>query len=264
MRVLRLFRPWRSSRSTSSLSTAAPAWWQRGWPRQRIGSVAEVQLLAPLAEVLMPHLEIAEAFRSFPSPKGWGGNYLEPDLAAYGVLKDENAGLFVEYDGYWRHGEREGLKMDQQKNEALLLFAPKGSCVVRISHTIGMPLQDNVLWIKVKKMRSGDNRLVPKIWCDILKQTVMGLKHSLRPEVVQRLKWHADGGVKVPSTFSLDFINAAVSAENGNTINEISSFLETEGFGKKDMDLMLEKCLAPGMSIEKNSSQNCGGSQLWD
>ena len=151
MRVLRLFRPWRSSRSTSSLSTAAPAWWQRGWPRQRIGSVAEVQLLAPLAEVLMPHLEIAEAFRSFPSPKGWGGNYLEPDLAAYGVLKDENAGLFVEYDGYWRHGEREGLKMDQQKNEALLLFAPKGSCVVRISHTIGMPLQDNVLWIKVKK-----------------------------------------------------------------------------------------------------------------
>eukprot|EP00435_Cladocopium_sp_Y103_P044273 s1570_g12.t1 len=252
MQALRLFRPWPCSRrSASSVSTAAPAWWQRGWPRQRIGSVAEVELLAPLAELLMPHVPIAELFRSFPSPKGWGGNYLEPDLAAYGVFKDENAGLFMEYDGYWRHGEREGMKVDQQKNEALLLYAPKGSYVVRISHSIGKPLKDSVLWVKVKKWRSGDNRLVPKILCDILKQTVMGLKHSLRPEVVQRLQWHADGGLVVPSTFSLDFINAAVSAENGNTINEISSFLETEGFGKKDMDLMLEKCLAPGISIEK-------------
>eukprot|EP00435_Cladocopium_sp_Y103_P043628 s1111_g12.t1 len=83
-------------------------------------TVAEVELLAPLAELLMPQTPIAELFRSFPSQKGWGGNYLEPDLAAYGVLKDENARLFVEYDDYWRHQEKEGVKRDQEKNAALL------------------------------------------------------------------------------------------------------------------------------------------------
>ena len=59
-----------------------------------MGSVAE------LAVLLMPKQPISELFRRFPSPEGWGGNYLEPDLAAYGVLKAEDAALFVEYDGY--------------------------------------------------------------------------------------------------------------------------------------------------------------------
>ena len=40
-----------------------------------------------------------ELFRRFPAPDTWGGNYLEPDLALYGVLKDPEAALFVEYDG---------------------------------------------------------------------------------------------------------------------------------------------------------------------
>ena len=37
-----------------------PSWWQRGWPRPRPGSVAEAELLAPLAELLMPKTPIKE------------------------------------------------------------------------------------------------------------------------------------------------------------------------------------------------------------
>lgn len=65
---------------------------------------------------------------------------MEPDLAAYGVLKDRTAALFVEYDGYWRHGEKEGIAMDHKKNAALLTYAPAGSFVVRLSHTVSKTL----------------------------------------------------------------------------------------------------------------------------
>ena len=211
--------------------------------------MAEAELLAPLAEVLMPHMPIAELFRSFPSPKGWGGHYLEPDLAAYGVLMDVNAGLFVEYDGYWRHGEREGLEMDQKKNEALLMYAPKGSYVIRISHTISRPLQDNVLWVKADTWRSGCPKGVSKIHQDILKQALNGL--SLPPEMVERLKVQANDAIVLPSTTSLRFINAAVAARKGDTMDDISWFLEREEFGKEDINLMLRKGHLRGMSIER-------------
>ena len=250
MRALRLFRPWPfSARSAGTLCGSAPSWWQRGWPRQRVGSMAEAELLAPLAELLMPHLPIAELFRSFPSPKGWSGNYLEPDLAAYGVLKDKNAGLFVEYDGYWRHGEREGLERDQKKNEALLMYAPKGSYVIRISHTTSRPLQDNVLWVKAATWRSGCPKQSSKIYQHILKQALNGL--SLQPEMVERLKVQANDAIVLPSTTSLRFINAAVAARKGDTMDDISWFLEREGFDKEDIKLMLRKGRLRGMSIER-------------
>ena len=257
MRALRLFRPWPfSGRSAGTFCGSAPSWWQRGWPRQRVGSMAEAELLAPLAELLMPHLPIAELFRSFPSPKGWAGNYLEPDLAAYGVLKDANAGLFVEYDGYWRHGKREGLEMDQKKNEALLMYPPKGSCVIRISHTISRPLQDNVLWVKADTWRSGCPKGVAKIHQDILKQALNGL--CLQPEMVERLKVHANDAIVLPSATSLRFINAAVAVRKGDTTDDISWFLEREGFGKEDINLMLRKGRLRGMSIERKLEPSLG------
>ena len=174
---------------------------------------------------------------------------MEPDLAAYGVLMDENAGLFVEYDGYWRHGEREGLEMDQKKNDALLMYAPKGSYVIRISHTISRPLQDNVLWVKADTWRSGCPKGVSKIHQDILKQALNGL--CLQPEMVERLKVQANDAIILPSTTSLRFINAAVAARKGDTLDDISWFLEREGFGKEDINLMLRKGRLRGMSIER-------------
>ena len=252
MRTLHLFRtPWLSRRSAGSLC-GAPPWWQRGWPRHRIGSVAEAELLAPLAELLMPQVPIAELFRSFPSPKGWGGHYLEPDLAAYGVLKDANAALFVEYDGYWRHGEKEGMERDRIKNAALLKYAPEGSYVVRISHTISLPLQDkNVLWVSAQTWRSGSPGLVSRVHADIIEQTVTGLKHKLCPQVVQRLQLQTQSCKQVPSTNVVDFLQGARTGKAGNTMDEISQFLVSAGFSAIELDMMLEKVLVPGMSIEQ-------------
>lgn len=93
--------------------SSVPDWWQRGWPRDRVGSMAEAELLSQLAVVLKPRTPIKELFRSFPAPKGWGGNYLEPDLAAYGVLK--NAALFVEYEGTEGMEKRLGLRKTTRK-----------------------------------------------------------------------------------------------------------------------------------------------------
>ena len=212
--------------------------------------MAEVELLAPLAELLMPQMPIAELFRSFPSPKGWGGNYLEPDLTAYGVLKNENAALFVEYDGYWRHAEKEGLKMDKKKNAALLQYAPKGSFVVRISHTISKPLKGNVLWVKAETWRAGGQQLVSKVRIEILKQTMIGLNDSLHPEVVERFHRQAEEGIMLPSPLSTGFISTAAAANRGDSMDAILSFLRTEGFSNDDIDIM-QKALVPGMSIDK-------------
>ena len=81
-----------------------------------MNSVAEAELLMQLAALTVPEkTPIAEMFRNFPAPEGWSGNYLEPDLSIYGVLKDEDAALFVEYDGYWRHEGKEGMARDRKK-----------------------------------------------------------------------------------------------------------------------------------------------------
>ena len=200
----------------------------------------------------MPQVPIAELFRSFPSPKGWGGHYLEPDLAAYGVLKDANAALFVEYDGYWRHGEKEGMERDRIKNAALLKYAPEGSYVVRISHTISLPLQDkNVLWVSAQTWRSGSPGLVSRVHADIIEQTVTGLKHKLCPQVVQRLQLQTQSCKQVPSTNVVDFLQGARTGKAGNTMDEISQFLVSAGFSAIELDMMLEKVLVPGMSIEQ-------------
>ena len=245
MRPLRLIRtPWPSRRSAGS-RCGAPAWWQRGWPRQRIGSVAEAELLAPLAELLMPQVPIAELFRSFPSPKGWGGNYLEPDLAAYGVLKDANAALFVEYDGYWRHGEKEGMERDRMKNAALLKYAPRGSYVVRISHTISSPLQDNVLWVCAQTWRSASPGHVSRVHGDIIEQTVIGLKQSLHPEVMERLQLQTQNCKKAPSSKAIDFIQEARAAKAGNSTDQISQFLRSGELNIRDREMMLGSPAVP-------------------
>ena len=58
-----------SSRST----TVCPIWCQQGWSRQRAGSVAEAELLAPLGEVLMPNTPIFGTFPELPitTTMGW-------------------------------------------------------------------------------------------------------------------------------------------------------------------------------------------------
>ena len=241
-----------SSRST----TVCPNWWQQGWSRQRAGSVAEAELLAPLAELLMPNTPILELFRSFPSPPGWAGNYLEPDLAAHGVLKDPEAALFIEYDGYWRHGEKAGIDMDQLKNAALLDFAPTGSKVIRISHTLCKPVEiesdETVLWICVDTWREGNSKKLLGAFNHVLVNMVDALKETLQQKTLEQLQMQRQTGTIHVSNCARSVAEAAAMARGRNSIKEISTFLGVEGFSRTNIDLMLKGPLSGGRCIKTN------------
>ena len=161
-----------------------PAWWQGGWRRTRLGSSEEVELLSPVAAMLMPKTPVGELFRSFPSPDG---EDLEPTLTAYGVMKDPNAALYIHYDG--THGKREGLNDDFQKR--LLAYGPAGSRILHISHTKSRPLADMVLCIKVGEWHPGDNASLSLVLNNIRKQILHGLKLVMCPAVLEQLQSHS-------------------------------------------------------------------------
>eukprot|EP00435_Cladocopium_sp_Y103_P070274 s284_g35.t1 len=226
-----------------------PLWWQQGWPRQRASSVAEAELLAPLGELLMPGMPIGEMFRSFKSPAGWGGHYLEPDLTAFGIFKDENAALFVEYDGYYRHATREGMEKDLLKNSALLAFAPADSFVVRIRHAGKCQLDGQVLWVSVSSWQRGDHRSLARAVKTALRETVPRLKCALHPHVYKCLEAHLWKPIVV-SQSAHELYERALVAGKGNTAEEISNHLMAEGFSPTDI-ARLERALGNGVPIEK-------------
>ena len=228
-----------------------PAWWQTGWPRQRVGSVAEAELLSQLAVLLMPRQPILELFRRFPSPEGWRGHYLDPDLSAYGVLKNPSAALFVEYDGYWRHGEKEGMEKDEAKNAALLAFAPAGSHVIRISHTAPSRLQGSVLWVQVSPLRSGDQQALGRTLGDILTNVQAQLRCSLKPSLKQRWKFQSAGSTMPLSAKAAVFTQAAKASAGLNTLVEISEFLTGEGYSGPDLEKLLATLSSKTISIEQ-------------
>ena len=98
--------------------------------------MAEAELLSHIAVLLQPEEPIEELFRDFQveQSEGWSRNILSPDLTVYGALQAEEAALFLEYDGYYRHLSPKGIAADSRKNKALLDFAPNGSHVLRIAH----------------------------------------------------------------------------------------------------------------------------------
>ena len=195
----------------------------------------------------MPGVPVTEMFRSFKSPAGWGGNYLEPDLTAYGLLKDEDAALFVEYDGYYRHATKEGTEKDLLKNKALLDFAPVGSFVVRIRHKGKSQLKEHALWVGVKTWGRGDQLT------EVLEDSVPRLRHALHPCVCKRLEAHVlDKKPIIISRSAQDFRETAVAASKGNTAEEIYNFLGAEGFENADIERLPEQALVGGVSIERS------------
>ena len=243
---------WRSFSSLAPESRQPPKWWQQGWARQRAGSVAEAELLAPLGELLMPSIPLEEMFRSFKSPAGWRGHYLEPDLTACGVLKDQRAALFLEYDGYWRHGERECISRDEMKNVAMLSFAPPGSYVVRINHENRCQMKDNVLWVSVSTWRLGDGRSFTRTFKTVVEQILQRLQHALNPGARKRFEAHlSNERLFVISRSAQEYCEAASVQGRGNTTEEIWNFLNAKGFGHADIDQMQEQVVASGLSIEK-------------
>ena len=231
-----------------------PKWWQQGWSRQRAGSVAEAELLVPLAELLMPHAPPLELFRSFPSPPGWAGHYLEPDLATHGVLRNPEAALFVEYDGYWRHGEKEGIEMDQLKNSILLTFAPTGSKVIRIGHKMSQRgnCDANILWVCVNPWRQGDQKALTFTFGQLLAQLVDGLPSALNQDMLRKLQGQTGSKALHLAVDSKNIVEAALKAKGRNTREEISSFLHRQGFTVIHVSMMLESQLSPRQSIDNN------------
>ena len=223
-----------------------------------MNSVAETELLMQLAALLMPEdAPIEEMFRNFPAPEGWGGHYLEPDLSLCGVLKDENAALFVEYDGYWRHEGKEGMEKDMKKNAALLQYAPLGSCVMRISHTRSKPLEGNVLWIKIDTWRQGDWKTLSKALLHLLLEVKSsGLQGLLHPSLANRLTIETKRHCIKLSSKAQQLAHSAVMVGAGNTSDEVSNFLVAEGFGSQVSALM--KGLPWGISIERTLKTKIG------
>ena len=220
---------------------SAPKWWEKGWPRKRVGSVAEAELLSQLAAILMPNSEIRELFRSFPSPEGWGGHALEPDLAAHGILKEKDAALFVEYDGFWRHQEKRGITNDKKKNAALLGYAPEGSYVVRISHTKRKPLQGNVLWIKVNTWRQGHLGSLLDTLKDAVTQISTGLVDALCKSYLKR--FHGQTDISTLAESGRQFAESAAIQMGGNTSEEVTSFLGAQGFSAQNIKMLnMETC----------------------
>ena len=201
----------------------------------------------------MPGVPVTEMFRSFKSPAGWGGNYLEPDLTAYGLLKDEDAALFVEYDGYYRHATKEGTEKDLLKNKALLDFAPVGSFVVRIRHKGKSQLKEHALWVGVKTWGRGDQTSLARVLTEVLEDSVPRLRHALHPCVCKRLEAHVlDKKPIIISRSAQDFRETAVAASKGNTAEEIYNFLGAEGFENADIERLPEQALVGGVSIERS------------
>ena len=232
--------------------SSAPEWWQKGWPRERPGSLAEAELLSQLAAVLKPRTPIRELFRSFPAPKGWGGHCLEPDLSVYGVLRGD-AALFVEYDGYWRHGIPSGISRDKKKNAALLAYAPAGSCIVRIRHTKprNKPKSTDVIWIHVEPWRSGSQGSLWKVLQCILQRLLLELRHCLKPQQSKRLEQQVTKNSITTPPRVRDFCRVAATSAGGNTSTEISRFLASEGFSRASIKLVERKLSLPSLSIDR-------------
>ena len=229
---------------------SAPKWWEKGWPRKKGGSVAEAELLSQLAIILMPDSEIQELFRSFPSPEGWGGHALEPDLTAHGILKEKDAALFVEYDGFWRHQEKRGKANDKKKNAALLAYAPEGSYVVRISHTKRKPLKRHVLWVKVDTWRQGHEGSLLRALKSALTQIGTALTDVLRPPFSKRFQRQIEEQPWTLSQSGCHFAESVAVQMGGNTSDEVASFLGAQGFSAENIKMLKMETWFCGQGIE--------------
>ena len=214
------------------LASCSPAWWRAGHARTVHRSAAEVELLSHLAVLLMPEEPIAELFRDFPAQRSeaWGSGWLCPDIAAHGLLRKAGAGLFIEYDGHYRHCSAQGCKADERKTDALLRYAPPGSCVLRLVHAERcIKLSGHSAEIMVDTWRGGQQQKLAKV----VRQTVRGLltrfKHELRPDIWQRLHSVPTKGTESGARHASRFAKKALFTAGVETRKSaVQHFLETE------------------------------------
>ncbi|CAE7792809.1 Hmgcs1, partial [Symbiodinium microadriaticum] len=157
--------------------------------REEQFSASELELMSQLGVLLMPDHPIEELFRRFEgSGRFWSG--LEPDLVAYGVLKEPEAALFMEYDGYWRHANRYGYKKDKEKNAALFSVGPPGSWVIRIGHFHRKPMGRNSLYVKVNNWQGDEYQSLTQTLGEVVRRMLSDLRTELDPALRLRLLRH--------------------------------------------------------------------------
>ena len=219
-----------------------PAWWQGGWPRQSVGSAEEVELLSPLAAMLMPKTRVGELFRNFPSPNA--EEDLEPSLTAYGIMKDPKAALFIHYDG--RHGKRGGLNDDFRKQ--LLAYGPPGSYILHISHTKSRRLEDMVLSIKAGAWHPGDEASLSHVLTGICTKVSLALGDVMCPEVLE----HLHSKKVSQNTSDLHDFRKFCVACRGTTVNQesLEHRLFAEGFSPASIECMLNRAHLSGKFVE--------------
>lgn len=155
------------------------------------------------------------------------------------LLRDKKAALFVEYDGFWRHGEKEGMRKDVKKSKALLAYAPEGSFVVRISHTICNPLlQDNTLWITVDTWQQGDQQGLLKTLQSALLQMLTGLREAMEPSVLLQIQQQMKAERLALSEDALKFAMDAAALAGKSSSEEVSAYFVGEGFDPEDIRLI--------------------------
>ncbi|CAE7462226.1 unnamed protein product [Symbiodinium sp. CCMP2456] len=212
--------------------STAPLWWRKGRPRTVHRSYAEVELLSRLAELLMPQKPIGECFRDFPVElsEAWGSRWLSPDISAFGVLKEDHAALFVEYDGCFRHSEPQGWQRDERKTEALLAYAPAGSHVLRIGHVgRGLGATDASREAMIDVWRAGHSSSVKNALHQATRTLLTNLEGRLQHEVQERL--YALQGDKPQPGFdkACKFLNEAVLTRDVESKKaNVLAFLEGE------------------------------------
>ncbi|CAE7203743.1 MTERF4 [Symbiodinium sp. CCMP2592] len=171
------------------LAACGPPWWKKGRPRKMHRSYTEIELLSRLAELLMPQTPIRELFRDFPVGPSQEPRWLSPGIAAFGVLQDERAALFVEYAGSDGHTDAQDGKGDELKTNALLQYAPEGSRVLRVCHTArDSREQDNTVEAIVNVWREGHEPSLMKA----VSQTVWVLLSSCHIALREDVRRHLE------------------------------------------------------------------------
>jgi len=139
----------------------------------------------------MPGELIGELFRDFPvePSDSWGSRWLCPDITAFGVLKDEDAALFVEYDGHPRHYDERGQEKDERKTEALLEYAPPGSGLLRISHAArDLRWKVNSREVVIDTWCAGQGRTLMHVVRQVAQALLSNWGNVLRKEVCEHLR----------------------------------------------------------------------------
>ena len=180
---------WLLGCSVLGLAACGPPWWRKGRPRKMHRSYPEIELLSRLAELLMPQTPIGELFRDFPAGPSREPRWLSPGIAAFGVLEDEGAALFIEYDGSDGHTDAQDGKDDELKTQTLLRYAPKGSRMLRICHVArDFGRMENVVDATVNVWREGHEPSLMKA----VSQTVWVLLSSCDIALREDVRRHLD------------------------------------------------------------------------